>query len=263
LEIDLSGRRIAVTGGTRGIGAEVVRTLAASGAQVAFQGRDESAALEVIASCVGAHDPTFVAGDLYDYDSVLALFRAAADPTGRLDGVVASGGSRLPRAKPIVDTDPQDLLDYWRTRALHRAIAVRAAAEVMRGTGYGKVVLLSTDAGRVPTPSQAWAGAAAAGVSFLTRAAAYELARYGIRVNTVSVSLTLETPAHDTFLQRQDEEPDEVIARAFAKIERSSVFGLGSTREVADVVAFFQSEATDGISGATLSLNRGGYFPTY
>src|SRR4051812_29123041 len=113
---DLNGRTIVVTGGTKGIGRATVRRLAAVGARVFFQGRDHESAQKLIAECHGPGEPpVFVAGDLHAYDDVARLVAVAAEQAGPVSGMVASGGGRMPRPKPLLDTDPQLLGDYFPT----------------------------------------------------------------------------------------------------------------------------------------------------
>jgi 3-oxoacyl-[acyl-carrier protein] reductase len=264
VDIDLSHRTIVVTGGTKGIGRAVVEKLAASGAAVFFQGRDEDGAQAVIKACGDAAvAPVFVPGDLHVYEDLERLMDVAIDQSGALAGLVASGGGRMPRPKSLLDTDPAILGDYFPTRGLTRIQAARAAAERMKGGGYGKIVMMTSDAGRVPTPSESLVGAACASVIFFTRAAARELASHGIRINAISVSLTEDTPSHDAWKAGAAEGSNEVIVKAFSKLVDRAPFGLSTSAEIADFVAYFLGSESDGVTGATLSVNRGTYFPTY
>jgi 3-oxoacyl-[acyl-carrier protein] reductase len=133
----------------------------------------------------------------------------------------------------------------------------------MRTSGYGKIVLITSDGGRVPTPSEAIVGSAAAAVVFMTRAVARELARDGVRVNSLAITLTKDTPGHDRMVERQADGSGGVLDQAFARLEAKMPFGLGAAAEVADLAAFLLAPETDGITGATISVNRGGYFPVY
>jgi 2-hydroxycyclohexanecarboxyl-CoA dehydrogenase len=261
---NLGDRTIVVTGGTKGIGRATVKLLAGAGARVFFQGRDEQSAEQLVAECGEASiPPEFVPGDLHVYDDVARLLAVAAERAGPVSGLVASGGGRMPRPKPLLDTDPALLGDYFPTRGLTRILAARAAAEHMKEHGYGKIVMLTSDAGRVPTPSEALVGAACASVIFFARAAARELVQHGIRINAVSVSLTEGTPSHDAWQAAAAEQSSEVIVKAFNKLTKRAPFGISTSEEIAEIVSLFLSPETDGITGATLSVNRGTYFPVY
>jgi 3-oxoacyl-[acyl-carrier protein] reductase len=273
VEVRLDERVVVVTGGTRGVGRAVVEKLAASGAHVVFQGRDMDAARQVIASAAAAGpEPTFVAGNLNDYASLFRLVDRAGNLFGRLDGAVGSGitlpSGTEPHAnevRPFRDMGPESIEATLRAGFLPRAFLVHAASCRMAAQGYGKIVLLTTDAGRMPTSGESVIGAAAAAVGFLTRAVGRELARDGIRINTVSITLTTGTPGYDVVMAGRDRvsEVDQMRSRIFEKLEQRMPFGLGSATEVSEVVAFFLAPESDGISGATISVNRGGYFPSY
>jgi 3-oxoacyl-[acyl-carrier protein] reductase len=264
MEVDLAARTVVVTGGTRGVGRAVVVKLCASGANVVFQGRDIGAAEATVdAARQRGTAPVFAPGDLYDYDSVAGLCDTAIDRFGGLHGAVGNGMRSHPPARLFRETDPSDLLGYFEQGALHRAYLAHAAALRMASAGYGKIVLVTTDGGRVPTPSETMIGTAAAAVVYMSRAVARELARDGVRVNTVAITLTRDTPGYDRTLQRRADGTGGTLGRVFEKIEARMPFGLGTAAETADVIAFLLGPESDGITGATLSINRGGYFPAY
>ena len=266
MECDIAGRVVVVTGGTKGVGRAVVAKLARGGACVVFQGRDEAAADSLIGELSGVEvPPVFVAADLYEYDDVARVVRTAVDTFGRLDGAVGSGMSGSGAGfRPFREIEPDFFLEYYKSGALARLFLLRAAAEVMAPRKYGKVVLVTTDAGRVPTPGESMIGAAAASLVFVARAAGRELTRDGIRVNTVAISLTRDTPGYDRFAAKRDAGgPADLHVKAFQKLEQRMPFGLATAAEVADLVMYLIAPESDGVTGATFSVNRGGYFPAY
>lgn len=284
MEIRLDGRVIVVTGGTRGVGRAAVEKLAGCGAQVVFQGRNTEAAKEAVAA--GAKvgpEPIFVAGDLGDYGSISKLVEYAWDRFGRLDGALGSGQpspethpAEASQMRVFNELSPEDIEGSLRLGLLPRAYLVHAASRFMKMQGYGKIVLITTDAGRVPTPGESMIGTAAAGVIYLTRSAGMELARDGVRLNAVAISITSGTPSYERFeallsgaptperITKVEDTPlNELEGNILRRIEKRMAFGIGSAAEVAEVVAFLLAPESDGITGATVSLNRGGYFPSY
>jgi 2-hydroxycyclohexanecarboxyl-CoA dehydrogenase len=260
--MELEGRVIVVLGATSGVGRAAVLDLVGNGASVVFQGRDRTRADALLAS-LPAGRAEFMPADLYSYTEVDRVIGAASERFGRLDGVVASGGSFDPRPKPFIDMTPDELPLYFATRLYHRLNAVHSAFNRMRGQGYGKIVTLTTDAGRVATPAESMIGGAAAAQIFITRALARELAQYGVRINTVSISLTTDTPSWERQQQSLADSSSDVIVAAFKKLEQRAAFGVCEPRDIAPLVTYLCSPRSDKLSGATISVNGGVSFPSY
>ncbi len=258
----MKGLVAVVLGGTSGVGRAAVRQLAAEGATVVFQGRDRNRADELIASSP-TNQTHFVAADLYSYEEVDRVMEAATSRFGRLDVVVASGGSFEPRPKPFADLKPNEMHLYFETRLYHRLNAIHCAFNRMRGAGYGKIVTLTTDAGRIPTPAESLVGGAAAAQIFMTRALAREFAAYGIRINTISISLTEHTPSWERQQAQLAKASDEVIVDAFKKLEARAAFGLCEPDDIASLIVYLCSPRSDKLSGATISMNGGTSYPGY
>ncbi|MCY1281714.1 Glucose 1-dehydrogenase 2 [compost metagenome] len=261
---DMSGMVAVVLGGTKGIGRESVRMMARSGTNVVIQGRDDEAARSLIEEC-GDHPGTrvFVKSDLLTYDGIDQAVGFAKEHFGKVDVVVASGGPSEPRPKLFVDMTPEEGIATLQSRLMPRLNAMHAAVKYMRDQGYGKVVLVTTDAARIPTPSESMIGAAGASIMFLTRALAAELAGLGIRVNSVATTLTTGTPAHDRFLAARDNGSQEVIVKAFTKAEQRVKFRLNTAEDLAHYILYLASPDSDQVSGSTLSINGGLSFPSY
>lgn len=264
MQTDMRGMTAVVLGGTKGIGRASVRKLAAAGADIVFQGSDEASAATLIAEC--AADPgecLFVKSDLMTYEGIEAPIAEAKAKFGKVDVVVASGGPREPRPKLFVDMTPEDGIATIESRLMPRLHAMHAAVKFMRDQGYGKVVLVTTDAARIPTPSESMIGAAGAVIIFLTQALAQELGRLGIRINSVATTLTTGTPPYDNFLNAVETGSNEVIVKAFKKVEAKVAFRINSADDLAEYILFLSSRESDQISGSTMSINGGLSFPKY
>jgi 3-oxoacyl-[acyl-carrier protein] reductase len=144
------------------------------------------------------------------------------------------------------------------THVFARLHAVRAALEFMVPAESGSIVLLTTDAGRTPTPGESFIGGAAAALIFMVRALGRELARHHVRINAVAITLTRDTPGYEWYAQA---DPENVLVKAFQKLERETPFGLNSPRDVANAVRFLASDAAAQVTGMTLSVNGGVSFP--
>ncbi|WP_244832019.1 SDR family NAD(P)-dependent oxidoreductase [Caballeronia sp. TF1N1] len=261
---DLTGAAAVVLGGTKGIGRASVVKLAQSGANVVIQGRDEDAARALIDECKEhAGERVFVNSDLLSYEGIERAVAHAVERFGKVDIVVASGGPRDPKPKLFVDMSPEEGVACLNSRLMPRLNAVHAATRFMREQGYGKIVLITTDAARIPTPSESMIGAAGASIMFLTRALGAELAHFGIRINSVATTLTTGTPAHDRFLAAKEAGSQEVIVKAFTKAEQRVKFKLNRAEDLAEYILYLASRESDQVSGSTLSINGGLSFPGY
>lgn len=247
-----------VLGGTYGVGAAIAHRLAEDRFDVAVSARREAPALleELLALGVRAE---FLAGDLGVWEDVRNVTETASERLGGLDVVVVSGKPLSAPPRLFLESDPADFDGYLHTMAVSRLYAARAAAPLMKDAGGGRIIFLTSDAGRVPTPAESLVGAGGAAVVFATRALARELARHGIRVNTVSLSLTRDTPSWERY--QAGKGSGEVLWKAFEKIEKAAPFGLNEASDVADLVAFLAGPGAARISGATISLNGGISFP--
>lgn len=263
-QADMDGAVAVVLGGTKGIGRACARMLAQRGAHVVVHGRDDEAGRSLIEECA-PHPGTrlFVASDLATYEGVELPMARAHERFGRVDVVVASGGPSIPPPKLFVDMGPEEGIACLSSRLMPRLYAMHAAVKFMREQGYGKIILIGTDAARIPTPSESMIGAAGAVLMFLTRALASELAGLGIRVNTVSTTLTTDTPRHEQYLRAKQSGSREVIVKAFSKAEERVKFRLNTAQDIAEYVSYLAGPESDQVSGSTLSINGGLSFPGY
>ncbi len=264
MKADLSGSVAVVMGGTRGIGRAIVQKFAACGAQVVFQGRDHAAAADVAASTgrVGPA-PLFVPASLERYEEIRRVIDTAVQRFGRLDIVVANGGTAIPRPALFHEIPPENLTAYFDSRCYNRIYTIHTAFAHMKQQRYGKIINLTTDAGRIPTPSESLIGAAAAALVFLTRALGREFARWGVRINTISTTLTVDTPPYQRYREELEQGSDAVIVKAFRKLEERTPFGLNRPDDLAELAVYLAGRESDQLTGATISINGGISFPAY
>jgi 3-oxoacyl-[acyl-carrier protein] reductase len=260
-ELEMQGRVALVAGGSKGIGRATALKLAALGADVAVVSRGESG--KVVADEIKAlgRSGVHIQADLSDVDACADMTKQVLEALGRIDVLVVSG-SQDPQevsGRPFIDTDPHSYPTFLKSQMLTKLNPVGAVLPTMREQGYGKVVLLTTDAGRLPTVSSALFGAAAAGLQFSVKAIGKEVARFGIRVNAVSITVTKGTAIWDNYLE--GDAPGENLVNAYKKIEDMTPFHMNTPEDVANAVCFFASPISDQVSGATLSVNGGASFP--
>ncbi len=263
MKTNLQGRVAIVTGGSEGIGKSAALLMAESGADIAIATRGAEKAAPVVQQIralgrKAAHVPV----DVTSYPSCQEMVQKVIKDFGKVDIMIANGSPRWKHVRPLpfAEVDPANYEDYLRMRLITRLYCIRAVLDHMREREYGKIVSVTTDAGRHPTPSESLIGAAAGGLIMMTKTLAREFSRWRIRVNTVSTTLTADTPAYENFSRIR--ESGEVIAKAFKKIEERVPLGrLNLPADVAYAVLYLASPESDQITGMTLSVNGGISFP--
>jgi NAD(P)-dependent dehydrogenase (short-subunit alcohol dehydrogenase family) len=245
--IDLRGRTALVTGAGRNVGAGIAATLASCGAAVAVNDivaeRAEHTAAELRAS--GAQAIAVVA-DVTDHAAVDAMVRAANDAFGAVDILVNNAG--IPAdGVPSVRFRDMPVEDWDRYLDLNlRAVlsCTRAVLDDMCDRGWGRVVTITSESGRVGQPPGLTLYAAAkAGAAGFTRVLAREVGRHGVTANCVSLG-PMENVTHR-----------EEVVRAMPMRR------YGTPADVGAAVAYLASDGAGWVTGQTLPVN-GGYFTT-
>jgi 2-hydroxycyclohexanecarboxyl-CoA dehydrogenase len=238
----LQARKALVTGGAQGIGAAIARRLAAEGATVTIGDIDTEGAAEV-ASEIGAEA---VRLDVTDPASAREVIEGA----GGVDILVNNAGTD--EFAFFTHTDP----DLW-----ERLLAVNlkgvfacthAALPAMQQAGYGRIVNIASEAGRVGSKGSAVYSAAKGGVIAFTKTIARENARYGITANAIAPG-PIDTP-----LLRRATELGEIGERAIETMKAGTQMRrLGTTDEVAGAVVFLASDDASYVTGETLGVSGG------
>jgi NAD(P)-dependent dehydrogenase (short-subunit alcohol dehydrogenase family) len=242
--MDFTGRVALVTGAWRGLGRDVAARLCERGATVVVNVRDAARADEV-ARALG---PRALAapGDVTAKGVPDVIVRMALEKFGRLDILVNNAAHA--RSTRFESLDPEEWRLALETNMTAPFLLIRAALPAMKKQGYGRIVNISSSAGRtVSTLGGAHYTASKAGLLGLTRAAAKELGRFGVTVNAVCPGMI------DTELTREHATP-EMLARLAASYP---VPRLGAPLEVSDLVCFVASEAAGYITGASMDINGG------
>jgi NAD(P)-dependent dehydrogenase (short-subunit alcohol dehydrogenase family) len=241
LTIDLSGRVVLVTGGTRGIGAGVADAFRAAGAHVVTCSRSEVQGAEDHHVC-----------DVRDPEAVEALVAAVVDARGRLDVLVNNaGGAPYALAAEASHRFHDKVVGL---NLLAPLACARAANVVMqRQESGGAVVNVSSVSAIRPSPGTAAYGAAKAGLDSLTASLAVEWAPK-VRVNAIDVGLCRTGDTVDHYGG-----DDQVAA-----IERTIPLGrMARPEEVGNVAVFLASDLASYVSGARLACHGGGEPPVF
>ena len=241
---NLQGRRALVTGASRGIGAEIVRRLAADGASVAFTYGRSSAEAEKLVAEVTADGGNVVSiqADSADAEQVAKSVDDAVAQLGGLDVLVNNAGVAVLR-----DVESLRLDEFDRQLAINvRAVFVAVQRAVPHLGTDGRIINIgSINADRVPAPGLAAYAMTKAAVAGLTRGLARELGPRGITVNNVQPG-PIAT----------DMNPDEGEFAASAK-ELMAIGRYGHPSDVAGVVGYLAGRDTGYITGANWNVDGG------
>ncbi len=239
----LTNRVALVTGAGRGIGRAIALRLAAEGARVAVTDVDEETARQTSAEIGGAG----VRMDVTDAASVRAGVAQAEAALGPVDVLVNNAG--WDKTEPFV----RSAEETWdKVLAINLRGPIRVTRGVLDGMierRRGRIVSISSDAGRVGSSGEAVYSAAKAGIIGFSKTLARELARYQINVNVVCPG-----PTNTQLLK----EVGGDNPRLLEALRRAVPFGrIGEPEEIAAAVAFLASDDAAFITGQTLSVSGG------
>jgi 2-hydroxycyclohexanecarboxyl-CoA dehydrogenase len=243
----ISNSPVIVTGAASGISRATALLVAKAGAHVIVGDVNEFGARETVALIQQAGGKAdFSMLDLTDHGSVDRFAQSAIEiGGGRVGGLV--NGAGWDRVEPFVQNHPS----MWdRVLAINLMGAVRLTQTIARSmidTGGGKIVNVSSDAGRVGSSGETVYAAAKGGLIAFTKSLARETARYKLNVNCVCPGPT-DTPLFHA-------QPDERIKTAL--IKAIPFRRLGQPEEVGEAIVFFLSDHSNYITGQVLSVSGG------
>jgi NAD(P)-dependent dehydrogenase (short-subunit alcohol dehydrogenase family) len=258
MDISLAGRTAVVTGGSKGIGLAVVRSLAASGAQVITGAQRLSPEIEALAS---DEQVIFVEVDLADPGGPAQLVAMAGD---RVDILVNNVGIARARPGGFLSITDDDWAASLTLNLMAAVRATRAALPGMLAAGAGVIIMTCSVNARLPDPAVLDYSAAKAGLASFAKALSKEVGPRGIRVNTVSpgpVATDLWLGGDGvaaTVSQATGAKPSDVESEAAA----GSLTGrFSQPAEVADLILFLASDRAANITGSDFIID-GGLIPT-
>ncbi|CAN5252379.1 glucose 1-dehydrogenase [soil metagenome] len=248
----MSNRVAFVTGGAQGIGKGIVTTLAEQGFRVAIADLNLAVATATAEEIVaGGGVAIAVEVNVTDLASVTSAVASAEAQLGPIEVVVNNAG--WDDFMPFLDTDEEfwdKILDLNFKGALR---VIKAIVPGMVERGFGRVINVGSDAGRVGSSLEAVYSGAKGGIIAFTKTLAREVATNGITANVVCPGPT-DTPALRKFVEGAGDDAAKVIAGMTRAVPMKR---LGKPDDIGPAVAFFASDGAGFITGQTLSVSGG------
>jgi 2-hydroxycyclohexanecarboxyl-CoA dehydrogenase len=246
----LKDRTVLVTGGANGIGAAIARRLAEEGCEVGILDLDAATGETLVAEikAAGGHASLHTL-DITDYDAVARAVEGFEASVGPVAFLVNNAG--WDRAQSFLDTTPE----FWRKIvAINLFGPLNVNHVVLRGMaarGFGRVVNIASDAGRVGSSGEAVYCACKGGIIAFTKTVARELVGKGVILNTLCPGPT-DTAILRSFLEGPDG------ARIAEGLKRAiPMRRLGVPEDYPGLVAFLLSDDAAYITGQTISVSGG------
>jgi len=247
MKIDLSGRIAVITGGSRGLGEAMAKTLASANAQIALVARDR-ARMELVRADIAAQGKVaevFVA-DVTQENEVAKLAEAVNARFGSPQILINSAGTNL--RKNLVDFTLQEFRSVLDASLISSFLMCRAFVPGMRGTGYGRILNMSSSMSHVSLAGRTAYSSAKAALLGLTRALALELATDGITVNGISPGPI------GTDMNRPIMNNPELNTQFLANLP---VGRWGKVEEIGALACYLCSEAAGFITGTDILIDGG------
>ena len=246
LKYGLEDKVIVVTGGSRGIGLEIARELIDQKAKVVICGRKQDS-LDAAQDLLGAENIMTVQAHIAKEEDVEALFSAVMDRYARLDVLINNVGMNL-MTPFIADTEFSLWQKIIETNLSGTFLCSRRASQIMRNQQGGRIVNVSSIAGRKASPGMGIYGIAKAGIEMLTKVLASELAPFNIQVNAVAPSM-VRTEFSKPFWSNAD---------LYEHIVKTIPLGrIAEPMDVVHPVLFLASDAASFITGQTIVVDGG------
>ena len=264
MNLGLSGRACIVTGASRGIGRVTARMLCAEGADVLLVARTEERLIEAADECAAAGQDAggraeSLVADVTEPEAADRITKEAKDRLGQLDVLVNGAGTA--RWRDLDDVPDQDWYAAWEVNVMAPMRLMRVAAPAMREHGWGRIVNVSSTAGKRPSASMPEYSVAKAAELSLSRLYADRFAPHGVLINAICPGpVKSELWMEEGGLLDQSKDMGGHSSREEALEEAGSkrpIGRLAEPEEIAGAIVFLCSEHASYVSGAAWSVDGG------
>ena len=249
----ISGSGVVVLGGTAGVGFETAAKFAEQGARVLILGRNDARgadACERLRARVLNADIGFVRVDATNASDAVHAEAECREKLGGIDVLVCTTG---PSAPPrlmhnIAIEDLQPRIEEIMLPPLHM---VHATLPAMCKQRSGAIVVVASDAGKIPTPGETMVGSAMGAIMTYCKTAALEVKRHNVRINLLTPSLIAGTPGAELIFN------EPFSAKMFEKASAMAHLGVADSEDQANMILYLASPAAKRMTGQAISINGG------
>ncbi len=252
LHIDLTGRRVLITGAGQGVGRGLAHSFATAGAEVLVNdidsGRADAVVDELRATDAQAGPAVF---DVTDFDAVTKAVAAAGGIDILVNNAGNAGAEGFVGRGPFAESDPADWEPHLRVNLYGAMHCTRAVLPAMISRRWGRVITIVSDAGRTGDANGAAYAASKAGAAGLTRSIAAENGRHGVTANNIALG-TMRTPMTEQFWAEHADSP-----QAKAILQNYAIRRPGNPDDAAGIAVLLASDHGSWITGQTIPVNGG------
>jgi meso-butanediol dehydrogenase / (S,S)-butanediol dehydrogenase / diacetyl reductase len=247
----LQGKTALITGASRGIGRAIAEIYSAEGASLVLTATTLDSLADV---AIALPDATLIAADLSDAEQVSQLFEQATTRAGHIDILVNNAG--LYQGKPFEQYTLDELDRLMKVNVYAVFQLTQLAVTHMKQRGSGKIINMSSTAGKWESPNQAAYNMTKHAVVGMSKCVALETAPFGLQVNTICPGM-VDTDMFQNFdvhARAAGISLDELKAAAVTRIPQGRFLDPG---EVAHIAVYLGSPESDGMTGQTITISGG------